>query len=139
PLVRLKTGIYNGLIFASLNDAVEPLESFLGDAIPWIDLFMTQGGGFPLKVAGAHKFRFAGNWKIQLENTTDGYHFPFVHRTFVDSLPPEAASGFTNFMRDPGPYVRALGNGHSVAVFFPGAVDLSADGDRPIPPEYAAL
>ena len=138
-LVPLKVSIFHGLIFASMNDAIEPLEAFLGDAKPWIELFMHQGGGFPIKVAGAHKFRFTGNWKIQLENTTDGYHFPFVHRTFVNALPPEAASGFTDFMRKEGPYVRALGNGHSVAVFFPDTVDLKEDDGKPIPAAYAAL
>ena len=139
PLVPLKVGLYRGLIFASMNREVEPLDDFLGDARPWIDLFLQQGGGFPLKVAGAHKFRFTGNWKIQLENTTDGYHFPFVHRTFVDSLPDEAAKGFTAFMRDEGPFVRALGNGHSVAVFFPDMVDIAQDDDKPIPPQYTQL
>jgi nitrite reductase/ring-hydroxylating ferredoxin subunit len=138
PLVALKVGIYNGLIFASMYAEVEPLTSFLGPAIPWIDLFMTQGGGFPIKVAGAHKFCFNGNWKIQLENTTDGYHFPFVHRTFVDTL-GDAGANFTDFMRQDEPYVRELGNGHSVAVFFPEAVDLQADNDRPIPPHLTAL
>lgn len=139
PLSALKVGTYRGLVFASMNDEVEPLEDFLGDAKPWIDLFVQQGGGFPIKVAGAHKFRFTGNWKIQLENTTDGYHFPFVHRTFVDSLPQEVAKGFTAFMRDEGHFVRALGNGHSVAVFFPGMIDLTKDDGKPIPAEYEAL
>ncbi|WP_332817446.1 aromatic ring-hydroxylating oxygenase subunit alpha [Sphingopyxis sp.] len=139
PLVSLKVGLYCGLVFASMNEDIEPLEDFLGDAKPWIDLFLRQGGGFPVKVAGAHKFRFTGNWKIQLENTTDGYHFPFVHRTFVDSLPQEMAKGFTAFMREEGPFVRALGNGHSVAVFFPDQVDLSQDDDKPIPPQFEEL
>ncbi|MHA4836438.1 aromatic ring-hydroxylating oxygenase subunit alpha [Sphingopyxis sp. MSC1_008] len=139
PLIALKVGVYRGLVFASMNDMVEPLDDFLGDAKPWIDLFLHQGGGFPLKVAGAHKFRFTGNWKIQLENTTDGYHFPFVHRTFVDSLPEETAKGFTAFMREEGPYVRALGNGHSVAVFFPDTVDLSQDDEAPVPPQFEEL
>lgn len=139
PLVSLKVGVYRGLVFASMNEEVEALEDFLGDARPWIDLFLLQGGGFPVKVAGAHKFRFTGNWKIQLENTTDGYHFPFVHRTFVDSLPDDTAKGFTAFMRDEGPYVRALGNGHSVAVFFPGQVDLSQDDGAPVPPQLEEL
>ncbi|MEZ5735492.1 MAG: Rieske 2Fe-2S domain-containing protein [Novosphingobium sp.] len=139
PLFALKVGIYRGLVFASMDEGVCPLEDHLGDAIPWIDLFMLQGGGFPIKVVGAHKFRFAGNWKIQLENTTDGYHFPFVHRTFVDAMPPETAKGFTAFMREEGPFVRELGNGHSVAVFFPDMVDISKDDGTPVTPQFEAL
>lgn len=139
PLIALKVGIYNGLIFASASPDVQPLESHLGAALPWIDLFMHQGGGFPVKVAGSHKFRFSGNWKIQLENTTDAYHFPFVHRSFVNSLNADSARAFNDFVNQDGPFVRSLGNGHSVAVFFPDIVDIKAPTDRPIPEAYRAI
>ena len=43
---------------------------------------MKQGAGYPIKVLGEHRFTFPGNWKIQLENTTDAYHFPLVHKSF---------------------------------------------------------
>ena len=86
PLKSLKVGVYGGMIFASYNQDVEPLEDFLGNARHWIDLFMKQGAGFPVKTQGEHKFSFKGNWKIQLENTTDGYHFPVVHKTFLQSV-----------------------------------------------------
>ena len=58
PLVKLRVGVYQGLIFASFNDAIEPLEDFLGGAKPWIDLFAKQGAGYPIKANGEHKFRF---------------------------------------------------------------------------------
>jgi hypothetical protein len=54
------------MIFASFNENVGSLEDFLGNARPWIDLFMKQGAGYPIKTQGEHKFRFQGNWKIQL-------------------------------------------------------------------------
>lgn len=47
---------------------------------------MKQGAGYPIKVLGEHRFRFPGNWKIQLENTTDAYHFPLVHKSFLSSV-----------------------------------------------------
>lgn len=139
PLVALKVGVYNGLIFASADPGAPELETHLGDARPWIDLFMHQGGGFPVKASGSHKFRFAGNWKIQLENTTDAYHFPFVHRSFVNSLDAAAARTFTDFVSQDGPFVRSLGNGHSVAVFFPDIVDIKTPTDRPIPEALRAV
>lgn len=139
PLVSLRVGVYQGLVFATFNPDAPPLEDYLGAARPWIDLFMHQGAGFPLKVAGAHKFRFRGNWKIQLENTTDAYHFPFVHRSFVHSLEPEVMKTFTEFVQQDDPYVLSLGNGHSVAVFFPEQLDLRADDGAPLPERYEAL
>lgn len=126
PLKSLKVGVYAGMIFASYNHDIEPLEDFLGNARHWIDLFMKQGAGFPIKTQGEHKFSFKGNWKIQLENTTDGYHFPVVHKTFLQSVDAET-SEMLSFMTDEESITRSLGNGHSVMVMVPEHVDLDVD------------
>lgn len=126
PLQRLRVESYAGMIFASFNQDIEPLEDFLGDAKLWIDRFMKQGAGFPIKTQGEHKFRFNGNWKIQLENTTDGYHFPIVHRSWMASVDAETAD-MLSFMTDDKAITHALGNGHSVAIMVPEHVDLDAD------------
>ncbi|MBB4122479.1 aromatic ring-hydroxylating oxygenase subunit alpha [Martelella radicis] len=136
-LPKLKVGIYNGMIFASLNDEVEPIEDFLGNAKPWIDLFMKQGGGFPVKVLGEHQFSFPGNWKIQLENTTDAYHFPVVHKPFLQSLDSETEDLFS-FLDGDG-FVEDLGNGHSVMVMMPSLIDLDEDNGWEIPARFAEL
>jgi anthranilate 1,2-dioxygenase (deaminating, decarboxylating) large subunit len=125
-LRRLKVGVYAGMVFASFNEDVEPLEDFLGGARLWIDRFMKQGAGYPVKVQGEHRFRFKGNWKIQLENTTDGYHFPIVHRSFMSSVDAETAD-MLSFMTDENAVTHALGNGHSVMVMVPEHVDLDED------------
>lgn len=126
PLRSLKVGSYAGMIFASFNPDVMPLDDFLGPAKHWIDLFMKQGAGYPIKVQGEHKFKFQGNWKIQLENTTDGYHFPVVHKTWMQSVDSETAE-MLSFMTDEEAVVRSLGNGHSVMVMVPEHVDLDVD------------
>lgn len=136
-LQSLRVESYNGLIFASFNADAPSLDSFLGPAKPWIDLFMKQGGGYPVGVAGEHKFTFPGNWKIQLENTTDAYHFPIVHRSFLNSLDGETSELFS-FLEDDG-YVEDLGNGHSVMVMIPDLVDLEDNLDAPIPQRFEAL
>jgi phenylpropionate dioxygenase-like ring-hydroxylating dioxygenase large terminal subunit len=126
PLRRLKVGTYAGMIFASFNDEIEPLEDFLGGARLWIDRFMKQGAGYPIKVQGEHKFRFRGNWKIQLENTTDWYHFPIVHRSWMSSVDAETAS-MLSIMTDESAVTHALGNGHSVSVSVAEHADLDVD------------
>ncbi|ASR35967.1 Rieske (2Fe-2S) protein [Prauserella marina] len=126
PLRRLKVDSYAGMVFASFNEDVEPLVDFLGEATVWIDRFMKQGAGYPIKVQGEYRFRFNGNWKIQLENTTDWYHFPIVHRSWMASVDAETAS-MLSVMTNEGNYVRSLGNGHSVAVSVPEHVDLDED------------
>jgi len=137
PLVSLRVEEYAGLIFASLRPDIQPLDAHLGRARKWIDLFMKQGAGFPIKAGGAHRFRFRGNWKIQLENTTDAYHFPIVHRSFLTSLDDETEKVFD--VLGQGGWVEDLGNGHSVMVMIPDRVDLEQNLDAPIPERFQAL
>ncbi len=137
PLESLRWESYQGMVFATFNKDIQPLEDFLGGAKKWIDLFMKQGGGYPLKVLGEHRFNFPGNWKIQLENTTDAYHFPIVHKSFVTSL-DDATADIFDFLDGEG-FVEDLGNGHSVMVMIPQLVDLEADLDQPIPERFNEL
>jgi len=136
-LVSLRTEQYAGMVFATFNEQIEPLEDFLGAAKKWMDLFMKQGAGYPIKTGPAHRFRFPGNWKIQLENTTDGYHFPVVHRSFLSSVDKQTEE-MLNFVDGSG-YVEDLGNGHSVMVMIPELVDLEANLDAPIPERFIGL
>ncbi|GGS23513.1 (2Fe-2S)-binding protein [Streptomyces humidus] len=138
-LKKLRTESYGGMVFATFHDDVEPLEDFLGDVRLWIDRFMKQGGGYPVKVLGTHRFRFRGNWKIQLENTTDGYHFPIVHRSWMASVDAETAD-MMSFMTDPAAVTHDLGHGHSVAQMVPGHSDLDVDdGTEPLQPRFDSL
>lgn len=136
-LVSLRVEEYQGLIFATFRQDIEPLFDYLAGARKWIDLFMKQGAGYPLKAAGEHRFRFRGNWKIQLENTTDAYHFPIVHKSFLSSLDGETEELFD--VLNQGGWVEELGNGHSVLVLIPELVDLDADLDAPIPERFLDL
>ncbi|SLN59908.1 Anthranilate 1,2-dioxygenase large subunit [Aquimixticola soesokkakensis] len=137
-LKKLKVETFEGMIFASFNMDVEPLEDFLGNAKPWIRLFMKQGGGFPIKTLGEHQFKVPMNWKIQLENTTDAYHFPVVHKSFMQSLDGEATEQFS-FLDDDDGWVEDLGNGHSVMVMMPELNDLDENLDAPIPERFQDL
>ena len=137
PLVNLRVEQYAGMVFATFRDDIEPLADYLGPARKWMDLFMKQGGGFPVKVGGEHRFRFPGNWKIQLENTTDAYHFPLVHRSFLHSVDKQTEE-MLDFVSGKG-FVEDLGNGHSVMVMIPDLIDLEADLDKPVPDRYREL
>ncbi|MEV0089158.1 aromatic ring-hydroxylating dioxygenase subunit alpha [Saccharopolyspora sp. NPDC050642] len=138
-LKKLRTESYGGMVFATFDDGIEPLDEFLGDARLWIDRFMKQGGGYPIKVLGKHQFRFKGNWKIQLENTTDGYHFPIVHRSWMASVDAETAD-MMSFMTDPEAITHDLGQGHSVMQMVPEHSDLDADdGSEPLQARFGHL
>ncbi|MFV0457553.1 MAG: aromatic ring-hydroxylating oxygenase subunit alpha [Actinomycetales bacterium] len=139
PLQKLRTESYAGMIWATFDPDAEPLEDFLGDAKIWMDRFFKQSNGYPTKVIGVHKFRFKGNWKIQLENTSDGYHFPMVHKSWMASVDAETAD-MMSFMNDPTAVTHNLGNGHSVAIMAPAHIDLDVDdGTEPIQPRFQHL
>ena len=138
-LRKLRTESYGGMVFATFNEGVEPLEDFLGDVKLWIDRFMKQGGGYPIKVLGKHQFKFRGNWKIQLENTTDGYHFPIVHRSWMASVDAETAD-MMSFMTDSDCTTHSLGHGHSVMQMVPEHSDLDLDdGTEPLQARFDGL
>ena len=137
-LKKLRVETFEGMVFANFDHDAEPLEDFLGNAKPWIRLFMKQGGGFPVKTLGEHQFKVPMNWKVQLENTTDAYHFPIVHKSFLQSLDGEANETFS-FMDDDDGYVEDLGNGHSVMVMMPELIDLDENLDAPIPERFKEL
>jgi phenylpropionate dioxygenase-like ring-hydroxylating dioxygenase large terminal subunit len=136
-LIKLRHESYQGMIFATLNDEIESLDQFLAGTKKWIDIFIKQGGGFPLTTLGDQRFRYPGNWKIQLENTTDAYHFPIVHKSFLSSM-DEASAEVFDFIDGDG-YVEELGNGHSVMVMIPELVNLEENLDDPIPERFVAL
>ncbi|NDJ58727.1 Rieske 2Fe-2S domain-containing protein [Enterobacteriaceae bacterium 4M9] len=136
-MVRLRTSAYAGMVFATFSEDIEPLEEFLGPAKKWIDLFMKQGAGYAIEASEAQRFRFPGNWKIQLENTTDGYHFPIVHKSFLSSVDKQTEE-MLNFVDGSG-YVEDLGNGHSVMVMIPQLVDLEENLDADIPERFLEL
>lgn len=136
-LKSLRVEEYAGLIFATFNDDIEPLADFLGPAKKWIDLFMKQSAGYGVKANGEHRFRYPGNWKIQLENTTDAYHFPIVHKTFLTSLDDDTEDLFD--VLNQGGWVEDLGNGHSVMVMIPDLIDLDDNLDAPIPDRFEDL
>lgn len=138
-LLKLRTESYQGMVFATFNDEIEPLVDFLGEGVcRYIDLFMKQGGGFPVKVLGEHQFTVPMNWKVQLENTTDAYHFPVVHKSFIQSL-DGATEDMFDFLDKGIGFVEDLGNGHSVMVMIPELVDLDENLDEPIPDRFVAL
>lgn len=138
-LLKLRTEAYNGMVFATFNENIEPLADFLGPKVRhYIDLFMKQGGGFPVKVLGEHQFSVPMNWKVQLENTTDAYHFPIVHKSFMQTLDGQTEEMFEFLDKGKG-WVEDLGNGHSIMMMIPELEDLDADLDAPIPARFEAL
>ena len=77
---------YRGFIFASLNPDVPPLEQHLGDAKLFLDLAVDQGPDGLEVVPGTVTYTYPGNWKMQIENSADQYHFIPTHQSYLQIL-----------------------------------------------------
>ncbi|MEY2928435.1 MAG: hypothetical protein RL367_2912 [Pseudomonadota bacterium] len=85
-MVRLPAfGEYRGFLFGSLV-ATCSLEEHLGEARHMLDLAADQGDDGLELVPGEVIFTFDGNWKMQLENCADAYHFTSTHPSYLQIL-----------------------------------------------------
>lgn len=84
PVARF--GEYRGFLFASLAGDVPPLEEHLGDVRVFLDMAVDQGTQGLELVPGAVTYTYRGNWKLQLENSTDAYHFTSTHPSYLRLL-----------------------------------------------------
>ena len=91
PIARLDS--YKGLLFGSLSADVEPLESYLGDTRALLDLCVDQSEDGIEILPGTVTYTYRGNWKHQLENSTDGYHVTSVHPTYMKIARDRATEG----------------------------------------------
>ncbi len=77
---------YRGFIFGSLAADVGSLPDHLGAAAGFIDLLVDQSPDGIEVIGGRAAYRYRGNWKLQVENGVDGYHFTTVHHNYVRLL-----------------------------------------------------
>ena len=80
-LTKLKAAVRGGVVFASFDHDVEPLEDFLGAKV--LAYFDRLFDGRALKLLGYNRQRIPGNWKLMQENIKDPYHPGLLHTWFV--------------------------------------------------------
>ena len=107
---------YRGFVFASLTADGPSLGAELGGPCrEQIDLFCDLSPEGRIRVqAGAAKLAYDGNWKLQMENSIDGYHPNFTHQSFFAGLRGPGGGRVDMFDGDSSAQCRALGNGHTV-------------------------
>ncbi|MGI4880711.1 MAG: aromatic ring-hydroxylating oxygenase subunit alpha [Janthinobacterium lividum] len=83
-LARLPAfGEYRGFLFGSLVAGVLPLARHLGETTKLLDLVVDQSEQGLELVPGGVAFTYEGNWKLQLENCSDAYHFTSAHPSYI--------------------------------------------------------
>ncbi|WP_337179925.1 tripartite tricarboxylate transporter substrate-binding protein [Hydrogenophaga borbori] len=84
PVARF--GNYRGFLFASLRPDVPDLLDHLGDARRFLDLVVDQSEEGVEIVPGEVVYTYQGNWKMQVENALDLYHFTSTHPSYLQVL-----------------------------------------------------
>ncbi|WP_420226963.1 aromatic ring-hydroxylating dioxygenase subunit alpha [Pigmentiphaga litoralis] len=80
-LLKLHTTVYNGVVFASYHDDVEPIPEYLTPEI--LQDFNHVFNGKKLKILGYYKNELPCNWKMYHENLKDPYHATLLHSFLV--------------------------------------------------------
>lgn len=79
-----RVGVYDGLIFASLDPDAPDLTDHLGGFKFYLDFYLGQSAE-GAEVSPPQRFRIKANWKIGAENFAgDTYHTPHTHASVVD-------------------------------------------------------
>ena len=80
-----RVGEYRGFVFASLAAKGPSFEDHIGPMKRNIDDLVDRAPDGELALdAGMHRYTYAGNWKLQVENVLDSYHVPFGHASTVN-------------------------------------------------------
>ncbi len=102
---------YRGFVFGCFAPEGPTLEEYLGGALEVFDRLVALSPEGEVEItAGFLQHKVAANWKLMLENETDGYHPTFVH----SSIFGVAQSGIGQlYGRDSAALSRDYGNGHT--------------------------
>jgi p-cumate 2,3-dioxygenase alpha subunit len=112
---------YRGLYFVSFDPEIVDLATYLGPALKLMDLTLDSAetlGGWTM-LAGSAQYSIKANWKLMVENSTDGYHIP-LHQTYIDyvawraKMNGKSSSGGATILTHGGTGSAALANGHGV-------------------------
>jgi phenylpropionate dioxygenase-like ring-hydroxylating dioxygenase large terminal subunit len=82
-LLKARVGVYDGLIFACLEDDTPPLEEYLGGSKWYIDFNLKLTD---MEVLGPpERWLVDYDWKVAMDNFAgDSYHTPVTHKSIID-------------------------------------------------------
>jgi phenylpropionate dioxygenase-like ring-hydroxylating dioxygenase large terminal subunit len=109
---------YRGFIFGTLNLDAPSLPDYLGPIKQPIDEWLDRNPGGKVVVCEANRFKYKGNWKLAYDNSGDGYHVIYSHRSLLETenrFSDDDGKGMSYYKSSPDErpmYIRYMGNGH---------------------------
>jgi phenylpropionate dioxygenase-like ring-hydroxylating dioxygenase large terminal subunit len=115
-LHAMRVESHRGFIFGTLNPQAGSLMDYLGPAADVLDVWVDRFPGGVVARHGAHRLLCKANWKLVLDNSVDGYHPSFSHRSLLQMAARHGEGkdmGYFAESPDDGPlYCQYLGHGH---------------------------
>jgi 3-phenylpropionate/trans-cinnamate dioxygenase alpha subunit len=112
---------YKRLVFATFDLDAPPLVDYLGEMAWYLDALVDRREGGTEVIAGVHKIRMHGNWKLVAEQFTgDNYHAVFAHASAPTAWADPAAGPPLRFIASMAAQGRQFSarEGHGTAGFF---------------------
>lgn len=111
---------YRGFIFGTLNLEAPALADYLGPIRKPIDEWLDRNPGGKVIVCEANRLKYKGNWKLAYDNSGDGYHVVYSHRSLLETenrFKDEATAKGMSYYQVASPddlpaYIQYMGNGH---------------------------
>ena len=110
---------YRGFIFGTLNEILPPLSDHLGPIKRPMDEWIDRNPGGKIIVCEANRIKYKGNWKLAYDNSGDGYHVLYSHRSlletenrFQDEATEKGMSYYKDSPDEQPMYIQYMGNGH---------------------------
>lgn len=97
-------------MFCNFDDNAISLEAYLGEAKQYLDYVADQSPAGMEVLKGTQKYAIRANWKLLGENSIDGYHVAYSHKTYLEYMTDEGQD-VSKGLYGQG---RSLGNGHAV-------------------------
>jgi phenylpropionate dioxygenase-like ring-hydroxylating dioxygenase large terminal subunit len=115
PLVRARVAVYRGLVFATFDPTLVPLEDYLGGMRFYLDTFLGVSPAGTDATRGSFVFQHQGNWKTEADNFAgDGYHLRYAHRAGFEMGLMGGQAGRTEGVSVRFPHGHALRAQHQV-------------------------
>jgi p-cumate 2,3-dioxygenase alpha subunit len=109
-LHKVRSESYKGFVFCNYDDNAISLEEYLGEAKLYLDYVADQSDVGMEVLKGTQKYAIRANWKLLGENSIDGYHVAYNHKTYLEYLTDEGQD-VSKGLYGQG---KSLGNGHAV-------------------------
>jgi phenylpropionate dioxygenase-like ring-hydroxylating dioxygenase large terminal subunit len=110
---------YRGFIFGTLNMQAPDLHDYLGPIRIPLDEWIGRNPGGKIVVCEANRIKYKGNWKLAYDNSGDGYHVVYSHRSLLEMenrfRDEQTEKGMSYYRGTPDylpMYCQYMGNGH---------------------------